>query len=48
MDKLYFNKSNINELKFFNTRTHKIECKYNQEHGLMHDCRAKIFKYEYK
>jgi len=47
-DRLYFSKININELKNFNERTHKIECKYSQEHGLMHDCRTKIFKYEYK
>ena len=44
-DRLYFTKMNIRELKNFNVRTHKIECKYSQEYGLMHDCRTKIFKY---
>jgi hypothetical protein len=46
MDKLYFSKSNINELKYFDKKTHMIECKYNQKYGLMHDCRTKIFKYK--
>ena len=47
-DRLYFSKSNSTELKDFNKRTHKIECKYSQEHGIMHDCRTKVFKYEYR
>ncbi|UCN00048.1 hypothetical protein LCX93_11030 [Sulfurimonas sp. SWIR-19] len=47
-DILYFRKSNINDLRTFNPADHKIECLYNQEHGLMQDCKVKIFKYLYK
>lgn len=43
MDKLYFKKSNKEELKNFNEKTHKIECQYDQKYGLMHNCRTKIF-----
>ena len=46
-DMLFFRKSNINDLKTFNPRNHRIECLYNQEHGLMQDCKVKIFKYLY-
>jgi hypothetical protein len=45
IDKLYFSKSNINELRNFNTKDHQIECTYSQEYGIMHDCKVKIFKY---
>ena len=45
-DTLYFKKTNMKELQNFNRNTHKIECKYNQEYGIMHDCRRKIFKYK--
>ena len=46
-DLLYFAKSNINELKTFNPSDHKIECHYDQKHGIMENCRAKIFKFIY-
>lgn len=42
-DIIYFKKTNLNELKYFNPHNHKIECKYNQKYGIMHDCRAKLF-----
>lgn len=45
-DRLYFSKSNIRELQVFDAKTHKIECKYSQKYGIMHDCRTKIFKYK--
>lgn len=42
MNELYFKKSNVNDVKRFNEDTHMIECIYNQEHGLMHDCNVKM------
>lgn len=44
---IYFKKTNLNELMHFNPKDHRIECKYDQKYGLMHDCRAKIFRYLY-
>jgi len=44
LDKIYFSKININELKFFNPRDHMIECLYNQDYGIMQNCRAKLFQ----
>jgi FtsZ-binding cell division protein ZapB len=46
-DMLYFSKSNIRDLKTFNTRDHKIECLYDQDYGIMQDCKVKIFKFLY-
>jgi len=42
-DIIYFKKTNLNELKYFDLHDHKIECKYNQKYGIMHDCRAKLY-----
>uniref|UniRef100_UPI0025E83D62 hypothetical protein n=1 Tax=Sulfurimonas sp. TaxID=2022749 RepID=UPI0025E83D62 len=40
--KIYFKKSNVESLKDYDSKTYMIECKYNQEHGLMHDCNVKV------
>ena len=35
---------NSKSIKEFNYRTHMIECNYNKEYGVMHDCKIKIYK----
>lgn len=42
-DKLYTTEMRINELKKFDSNTHMIECLYDQNFGIMHDCKIKIF-----
>lgn len=41
-DILYLSKSNVEDVKNFDTKTHMIECEYSQKHGLMHDCKVKL------
>lgn len=41
-DKVYLGKMESHTIKNINYKTHMIECKYNQEYGLMHDCMSKL------
>ena len=43
-DKVYLRKSNAKNIRNFNYKTHMIECDYNQEHGMMHNCQIKMYK----
>jgi len=47
-DPIYFSKAFLNDLKTFDLRDHVIECHYNQQHGVMHNCRPVLDRYVYK
>lgn len=44
-DKLYTRANRIAEIEKLNPSTHMIECQYNQEYGIMHDCQVKIYHF---
>lgn len=43
---VYTKRNRINDIKKMNVNTHMLECKYSKEHGIMHDCSVKIYKYK--
>lgn len=42
LDIVYFKKSNANNIQNYNRKTHMVECLYDYENGLMHDCDVKL------
>ena len=44
-DKVYLGKMDAKNIKNFNPKTHMIECEYNKKHGVMGDCKIKMYKY---
>lgn len=42
LDKIYFKKSNAGNIQNHNRNTHMVECKYDYENGVMHDCDVKL------
>lgn len=42
LDKIYFKKSNAGNIQNYNRKTHMIECKYDYDNGIMHDCDVKL------
>lgn len=42
MDLVYLSKMEARNIKNTDYSTHMIECKYSKEHGIMHDCKAKL------
>ena len=41
-DKVYLGTMNAKSIKEFDYKTHMIECDYNKEYGMMHDCKIKM------
>ncbi len=41
-EQIYFKKSNAYDIQNHNRKTHMVECLYNYEHGIMHDCSVKM------
>ena len=39
-DKVFLKRSNVISVQRFDTKTEKVECKYSQTHGIMHDCKV--------
>lgn len=42
LEKIFFKKSNLKNIQNHNRNTHMIECKYDYENGIMHDCSVKL------
>ncbi|MGE0738279.1 hypothetical protein [Sulfurimonas sp.] len=42
LEKIYFKESNKKSIMNYDKKTHMVECAYNQEHGIMHDCSVKL------
>ncbi|MGE4419748.1 MAG: hypothetical protein AB7D38_07920 [Sulfurimonas sp.] len=42
LDKIYFKKSNAKNIQNHNRKTHMVECLYDYENGVMHDCSVKL------
>lgn len=42
MEQVYFRESNKKSIMNYDKKTHMVECAYNQEHGIMHDCSVKL------
>ncbi len=42
LEQVYFKESNKKSIMNHDMRTHMVECAYNQEHGIMHDCNVKL------
>lgn len=42
-DEVYFSKSHQKTIKNYNRNNHMLECDYNQENGVFHDCKVKIY-----
>lgn len=45
LDKVYLSAMNAKYIKDFNLKTHRIECTYSKEHGIMHSCKKERFKF---
>ena len=43
-DKVYLGKMVAKDIQDFNHKTHMIECNYSRTHGVMHDCKIKMYK----
>jgi hypothetical protein len=41
-EQIYFKESNADDIQNHNRNTHMVECLYNYENGVMHDCRVKM------
>lgn len=41
-EKIFFKQSNANDIQNHDRNTHMVECLYNYENGIMHDCRVKM------
>lgn len=44
-NKVFLGKMDSLHINEFNYKTHMIECKYDKDHGVMHNCQIKIYKY---
>lgn len=44
LDRIYFKESNKKNIINHNMKTHMVECIYDQEHGIMHDCNVKLIE----
>lgn len=42
LEQVYFRESNKESIMNHDLKTHMVECAYNQEHGIMHDCSVKL------
>ena len=42
LEQVYFRESNKKSIMNHDIKTHMVECAYNQEHGIMHDCSVKL------
>lgn len=42
LEKIYYKKSNAGNIQNHNRNTHMVECKYDYDNGLMHDCDVKL------
>lgn len=42
LEQVYFRESNKKSIMNHDLKTHMVECAYNQEHGIMHDCNVKL------
>ena len=47
-DKVYLGKMEAKDIKDFDPEEYMIECQYNKEHGVMHNCKTKMYKYKFK
>lgn len=41
-DRVFYKKSNQKSIENVDRSTHMVECEYNYEHGIMHDCSVKL------